>query len=208
MHTAHEWQKSNTEVFWGEIAATEHVLQIYENDAVFLQSLTEFVIDGINTEDCVITIATQEHLDGLQHSLEACHIQIDNLIAQHRYIPLNAEEVLSSFMVNDWPNEDLFKKVIYSRVKEANNANRKIRAFGEMVWLLWNKGFQSATIQLEYLWDQVCRIEGFSVYCAYPKSIFTEDAFSSIDKICRTHSMVIDGSQKDNNEVVYQSLRD
>lgn len=32
------WQIAETSVFWGEIAPTEHVVQIYENDESFLIS--------------------------------------------------------------------------------------------------------------------------------------------------------------------------
>lgn len=30
-----DWEKTNMQVFWGEIAPCDHVVQIYENDEVF-----------------------------------------------------------------------------------------------------------------------------------------------------------------------------
>ena len=37
------WKKIDADVFWGEIAASDHVLQIYENDDSFLNALAGFV---------------------------------------------------------------------------------------------------------------------------------------------------------------------
>ncbi len=51
------WQKSNTDAFWSEIASCDHVVQIYENDGVFVDALAGFVGGGINTGECVIVIA-------------------------------------------------------------------------------------------------------------------------------------------------------
>jgi hypothetical protein len=36
--TAQQWSKAKAEVFWGEIAPCEHVVQIYENDLQAIRS--------------------------------------------------------------------------------------------------------------------------------------------------------------------------
>jgi len=40
---SNEWQQSTSHVFWGEIAPSDHLVQIYENDDVILDSLQGFV---------------------------------------------------------------------------------------------------------------------------------------------------------------------
>jgi NAD(P)H-hydrate repair Nnr-like enzyme with NAD(P)H-hydrate epimerase domain len=55
---------AKSEIFWGEIAPCDHVLQIYEDDDIFLDALTGFVGGGINAGDAVIVIATATHLRG------------------------------------------------------------------------------------------------------------------------------------------------
>jgi hypothetical protein len=69
-----------------------------------------------------------------------------------------------------------------------------VRAFGEMVALLWAQGHCGATVRLEYLWSRFCDQQGFSLLCAYPKSGFTSDAADSIRQICDAHSHVVDRS--------------
>jgi hypothetical protein len=66
-----------------------------------------------------------------------------------------------------------------------------VRAFGEMVALQWARGNSGATHRLEELWHHLCQKDGLSLFCAYPKSGFTQDADVSIKQICETHSKVI-----------------
>ena len=53
------------------------------------------------------------------------------------------------------------------------------------------RGDQAATVRLEHLWNQLCQARGFSLFCAYPKVGFTQDANASISELCAAHSRVI-----------------
>ena len=72
-----------------------------------------------------------------------------------------------------------------------------MRAFGEMVAVMWGQGLSGATVRLEHLWHQFCAKEAFSLFCAYPRSGFTEDAEVSMKEICATHSQVVAGEALD-----------
>ena len=113
------WLEASTQVFWGEIAPCEHVIQIYENDDVFLDLLSGFVSGGVNSGDSVVVIATSSHLKELHARLTLAGCNIPDLISSHLYIPLDAEKTLSRFMVNDWPDETLFNKVVSEVIVKA-----------------------------------------------------------------------------------------
>lgn len=49
---------NEAEVFWGEISPCEHLVQIYQNEGVFLDSLEGYVAGGILADDGVVVIAT------------------------------------------------------------------------------------------------------------------------------------------------------
>src|SRR5688572_10468013 len=127
-----QWHKSRADIFWGEIAPCDHVVQIYEKDGIFLDALAGFVGGGINAGDCCIVIATDAHLKALDNRLLNYGVHTNVLIADNSYIPINAEEMLSKFMVNDWPDETLFIKEITQLMEKAGSGKRRIRAFGEM----------------------------------------------------------------------------
>lgn len=199
------WKKSNIQVFWGEIAPCDHVVQIYENDKVFINSLEGYVGSGFLAGDSVIVIATTEHLKLLEDRLKKQGFDISSLTTIDRYIPIEAHEALSTFLINNWPDENLFIEFIVGLINRAQKNNRKVRAFGEMVAILWEKGFNGATVQLENLWNQLHKKDGFSLFCAYPRIGFTQDANDSMETICSSHTKVMDGGSKPSTEVYYRT---
>ncbi len=200
-----EWEQSKTSVFWGEIAPTDHLVQIYDNDEIILDALEGFVSSGFQAQDSVIIIATEEHLTELNKRLSDHGFDLSGLQVSRQYIPLNAHETLAKFMVTGWPDEKLFMSTVEELIEFARGKmNRPIRAYGEMVAILWGQGYSGATVQLEHLWNKFCEKETFCLFCAYPKSGFTDDAKTSMQHICSTHTKVIDGAKKSKSEVFYK----
>ncbi|MDZ4685882.1 MAG: MEDS domain-containing protein [Planctomycetaceae bacterium] len=193
MNRLNDGRSDNVEVFWGEIAPCEHLVQIYADDAAFLDALEGFVGGGIRAGDAVIVIATASHHNALEDRLGAAGVDLDAAIEQLAYIPLDAEVALSRFMVNDWPDEALFNRMVTELIAAASQGGRRVRAFGEMVAILWAQGHSGATVRLEHLWNKYCRDENLSLFCAYPKSGFTKDAAVSLREICAAHTKVLQG---------------
>jgi hypothetical protein len=198
------WQQQKAEIFWGEIAPQDHVIQFYEDETFLLQALSGYVGSGINAGDCCIVIATNQHLEALERTLETHGLVVAALKRDQRYIPLNAEEVLNRFMVNGLPDESLFMEYSRELLRKLRPANGGIRAFGEMVALLWEKGEKQATIELEKLWNKLRDTESFCLFCAYPESSFKYQD-ESIHTICELHSKVITGSRNQLKDVYYKN---
>ena len=181
-------------VFWGEIAPAEHYVQIYRDDAVFLDTLEDFVAGGLRSGDAVVLIATPEHLKALEQRLLVQDIDVAAARETDQYIALLAVETLHRFMVGAWPDDEKFKAVVSGILERARGKKgRRVRAFGEMVAILWACANVGATVRLEQLWHGLCRSESFSLFCAYPRMGFTKDAASAISEICAAHSRVVDG---------------
>jgi hypothetical protein len=204
--TKPSWTQVSNQDFWGEIAPCEHILQIYENDEVFLDLLFGFVSGGLNAGDSIIVIASETHLKGLNHRLNQHGYHVPSLISKRLYICLDANETLSKFMVGDWPDERLFNQVVSKVISKAKQNGQQVRAFGEMVAILWAMGNVDATIRLEHLWNKFCESEFFSLFCAYPKSGFTQDATQSVMHICQAHSRLITGTGKGKTDLFYKNI--
>ncbi len=180
------------DIFWGEISPCEHLVQIYYDNSVFLDSLEGFVAGGISAGDGVVVIATPAHLLALGDRLMKRGINVRAALQAEQYFALDAEETLSKFMINGWPDPVLFRDLVASILQRAKGgSNRHVRAFGEMVAVLWSQGNNNATVRLEHLWHRLCQEQSFSLFCAYPRSGFTVDAHESIREICATHSRVV-----------------
>ena len=173
------------------ISPSEHIVQIYEDSSAFLDFLEGFVAGGLVAGDAVIIMGTPVHLVSLEARLAKRGINLFEALAADQYIALEAEKTLAKFMRNGWPDEDLFRKLVTTLLGRAKTGGRSVRAFGEMVAILWAQGNNGATIQLEHMWHRLCHEEMFSLFCAYPKSGFTQDASISIKEICDTHSRVV-----------------
>jgi len=74
-----------------------------------------------------------------------------------------------------------------------------------MVAILWDQGLNGATVQLENLWNDYKKKESLTLYCAYPKSGFTQDAVESLSTICCTHAKIINGEMNPSTEVHYKA---
>lgn len=180
------------DIFWGEISPCEHLVQIYHDNSAFLDSLEGFVAGGISAGDGVVVIATPAHLLALGDRLMKRGINVRAALQAEQYFALDAEETLSKFMINGWPDPVLFRDLVASILQRAKGGgSRHVRAFGEMVAVLWSQGNNNATVRLEHLWHRLCQEQSFSLFCAYPRSGFTVDAHESIQEICATHSRVV-----------------
>ncbi len=179
------------DIFWAEIAPPEHIVQIYENDTVFLDALEGFVEGGLRGNERVILIATPTHYNGLHKRLLAKGIDPEGKQYQLHCKEFNAEETVSKFIVDGWPDEKLFEETISSILEEERKSHTgHIRAFGEMVALLWAQGHCGATVHLEHLWHKFCEDKKLSLFCAYPRVGFTQDSGVSLQAICEAHSKI------------------
>jgi hypothetical protein len=182
---------ADPQVFWAEMSPCEHMVQIYGDDRVFLDGLEGFVGAGLRAGESAIVIATATHLHGLEERLRANGIDIERARAEDRYVARLAEDVLARFMEKDWPHETRFLQAMTETIDRARGGTgRKVRAFGEMVAILWSRGNHAATIHLELLWTKLLARERFPLFCAYPRDTFSRNATESIVEICRIHSRI------------------
>jgi PAS domain S-box-containing protein len=167
----------------------EHRVQFYEKDAFLIDELIGFIGAGLEAGQAGIVIATQPHLEDLERRFR------EGAAPSDRYIALDAAETLAKFMVDGWPDERLFGEVIGDVIRRAaqdgDTRVRHVRAFGEMVSLLWAEGKHEAAIRLEELWNDLAATLPLSLLCAYPMRGFHDEGHGgSFTRICAAHSHV------------------
>lgn len=166
-----------------------HALHVYDNESVFLDTLEGFVAGGLRRGEVVIVVATSAHLYALEYRLGPSPIDTQTLRADGSFICIEADTMLASLMVDGRPDEASFNRNIGQLVEGAHAGGRRVRVFGEMVALLWQRGEHEATIELERLWNNLCARIEFSLLCAYPRSAESAHAFGSV---CRQHDAATD----------------
>jgi PAS domain S-box-containing protein len=172
--------------------AFDHLVQFYESDAFLADRVGEFIGAGFQAGEGGIIIGTPEHNSAIANRLAQNGLDLTALAKAGQYVALDAKDTLSQFMVKGLPDKKRFDQLIGGVLTNARNGQRRrVRAFGEMVALLWKDGNGQAAIQLEELWNELSRNHSFSLFCAYPMNDFggerNREAFSHI---CHAHSRV------------------
>jgi len=178
--------------FLAEPPEHSHTVQFYDDDQFLFDAVGRFLVAGLRAGDRLVVIATEAHLAGFASQLEPHGGRA--AIDRGQLLLLDARQTLAKFMVGDMPDPDLFRGVfsrILTQLGQAGGDGR-VRAFGEMVDLLWRDGNSRAAIRLEELWNDAGKEHAFSLLCAYVMNHFYKqgDAEEFL-AVCRNHSHVI-----------------
>jgi excisionase family DNA binding protein len=184
--------KRQSRIDWTQMGEREHFVQFYEDDAFLEESVAGYIGTGLESNEGAIVIATREHRVAIAKKLKARGINLAEARAKGQFVALDAAETLARFMVNGMPDGQLFMHVVGRVVKQALNGRKGLRAFGEMVAILWQEGKRSAAIRLEELWNDLSKVHAFALFCAYPMSAFAGDNQGDpLKDVCTCHTRVI-----------------
>jgi signal transduction histidine kinase len=169
-----------------------HAVQFYEDDEFLFDTVGRFLAAGLDAGDRLLVIATPEHRRGFKRRLPAQ--RVDQAIESGQLMMLDARQTLEKFMVRGMPDADLFRDVLARLVaqSEQHRPEARLRAYGEMVDLLWRDGNSCAAIRLEELWNDAGQAREFSLLCAYVMGNFYKEGDQArFMEVCRNHSHVI-----------------
>jgi hypothetical protein len=148
-----------TQIRLRRIAPNDHAAQLYEDPKQFIYNMACFVRDGIKGGETTIVIASSAHLLAIQNQLRAEGFDLFFMTLREQFIPLDVETVLDKFMVNDWPDEVLFKHLVINMASRALKNEKNIRVFTEMAVILYMKGYRAASVQLEHMWIKLLKTD-------------------------------------------------
>lgn len=178
-----------------------HAVRFYDSEVSLCRLVAGFLKEGLVLGHPAVIIATPEHSQGIVADLRARDVSVKALQASGDLIVLDAAETMALFVVGGVPNREKFLATITPVLDRARRGakNRVVRAYGEIVDLLWKNGRDIAAIQLEVLWNQLGRTAGFALLCGYARGNFYQDA--SILDVCRqhTHLVAADGTPRVSN---------
>jgi len=167
-----------------------HIVNFYDDEADLVRDVGGFLTDELDDDEVLVVLATQAHRDAIDAVL--ARRLTDGACGPARYVCLDAGEVLSSFMIDGAPDRGRFMAVVGGLIAEAVDRCRPVRAFGEMVALLWQQGNVTGAIELEALWNELARDYRFALYCAYPMSaVAGNDDLTAARRVCDEHSGVV-----------------
>jgi anti-sigma regulatory factor (Ser/Thr protein kinase) len=175
------------------VDAGEHVVQFYEDDAQLARAVGGYLTAAIEEGAVAIVIATEAHRDAFEKMLEAAGHDPTTCQLDDQWIVLDAAETMAQFVHHGQVDADGFREIIGPVVARAAGSGRPVRAYGEMVALLWEAGDVLAAIRLEEAWNALAREIPFGLVCGYPsESVRGEEKANALSQVCHLHSSVLD----------------
>ncbi len=172
-----------------------HEVEFFTEDAGFVHRfalLTKAVLDVGNA---VILLATEPHRTAIVQQLRRNSVDVDAVLKQGRYIPLDAGEILTQIMVADFPDPErcatLADDVITKAAKSTKGKHSRVAICGECAPTLLAEGNTEAAIRLEHLWHEITRRYNADTLCGYLWSaVPPQQSSSAFERICAEHSAV------------------
>jgi signal transduction histidine kinase len=132
-------------------------LRYCQDDTALTISAAGFLADGIASGEPAVVFATPARREATCECLRERGLDVDYLERESRLTLLDARATLATFMVGDLPDAHKFSHSVGAAVERlcAANHGSPVRAFGEMVSLLWQDGNTRAAVRLEELWGEL-----------------------------------------------------
>jgi hypothetical protein len=168
-----------------------HAVKFYKDAASLTEIVCGFVGEGLKRSDPAVLIASAAHMSQFRDTLTERGIDCDVAVGRGRLVLLDADEILGTFMQGGIPVADAFRSTLGSILSTLaqQHPGRIIRAYGEMVDLLWQRGETAAALRLESLWNDLARSQPFQLLCGYAMGHFYKG--SAAEDICAAHTHVL-----------------
>lgn len=171
----------DTTLDWTELLkhpGRDHLVQVYQDPAFLAEAVTHYLAAGLHLGEGALVIARPENRRLFSRALEDVHM-------------LDADETLASFMVDGVPEWTAFHRVCGGAIARLRLRYPAVRAYGEMVDILWQRGARNAALRLEQFWNELGRQQAFSLLCAYQMDPLAPDSYAGLESVCRCHSHLI-----------------
>jgi hypothetical protein len=167
-----------------------HVVQFYGRDEDLAERVTGYLLGALDSGGVAIVIATPEHRREFETGLGQAGVDLAAARDDGSYLALDAGQTLSELMAADKLDGAAFDRVIGTVIAAAGAAGRPVRAFGEMVALLWDDGLVNDAVQLETMWEELGGRHPFSLFCGYRADPVTCD-MDAFAEVCRLHEEIV-----------------
>ena len=178
-----------------DVGPRDHVVQFYNDDGELTERVGGYLREAVLDAGVAIVIATPAHRAAFEARLADAGVDVAAAVGRGAYLAFDAEETLGRFMVGGRPDRAGFEEAVGSLIAATARSGAPVRAYGEMVALLWDDGLVGAAIELEALWNELGGRYPFSLFCAYPaQSVAGNGHFDAFNEVCLLHAGIVDAS--------------
>jgi MEDS: MEthanogen/methylotroph, DcmR Sensory domain len=171
-----------------------HVVRFYAHEEELADQVAGYLLGALQGDGVAVVIATAAHRRAFEGRLTQAGVDLAAAARDGRYRTLDASDTVRALMTGGQPDPAAFDLVIGELIRRAGQHGRPVRAYGEMVAVLWDAGLVNAAVELEEMWDSLGARYSFSLFCGYPASSVTGDGhLEAFTEVCRLHRSVVGG---------------
>lgn len=171
--------------------ATDHIAQVYRDQSFFMEAVVRFVSAGLRQGEGIVLVMRNANWDELAGRLSSQGFDVGRAVERGQISMHDADATLASLMKSGMPDAATFNEKIGGVIRGLRSRYRVVRAFGEMVDILWSGDCRDAATALEGLWNDLARTDPFALLCAYHIDPLDVAAGGHVEGICNTHTHLI-----------------
>lgn len=177
-----------------DAAPRDHIVQLYQDQQFLNRAVCRFAAAALANGEGVILVPTIAHWDAFRPRLEAEGVDVKAAQSRGQLTIVDADDLLPSFMRDAMPDSPLFLGLAEDVVARARSGGKypKVRWWGEMVNLLWERGEIAASMNLEDLFDQLADKQEIAIFCSFLMDNFNGDVHARmLPRLGENHSHLI-----------------
>ena len=183
---------------WGGLLASagprDHIVQLYQDQQFLNRAVCRFAASAIANGEGVILVPTAAHWDAFRPRLEAEGVDTTAAQASGQLTIVDADELLPQFMRDAMPDSPVFLGLAADVIAKARDGGRyqKVRWWGEMVNVLWERGDVAASMDLEDQFDRLAHEHEIAIFCSFVMDNFNGEVHSRmLPRLGQNHSHLI-----------------
>jgi len=172
--------------------ASVHPCHFYSDDASLTANVSRFLAPAFHEGQAMVAFGTPAHLRAIEKRLVAEGHDVEKARARGQYLPFDARVAMNALIEGELPAQHRFEEIIGAEVSRAVNEFGAVRAFGEIVSLMWRDGKRQAALRLEQMWNEAIGLYPLALLCGYNVRAFTSahDA-AGVTGIIAAHTSVL-----------------
>jgi PAS domain S-box-containing protein len=173
--------------------AARHTVRFYERDDALVDAVSDYVAAGVAAGHPALLLATAPHRTAIAPALAARAVDVEGLRARGDLVLLDARQTLDAIMVGALPDEARFRETIGAQLRALHERRPgvAVRAYGEMVDVLWEEGNVEGALRVEALWNELAASYDFTLLCSYALARFADAAqVDAFTRVCDAHDRV------------------
>jgi len=173
---------------------SDHVVQLYQDQDFLNRAVCRFAGAALANGEGLILVPTVRHWNAFRPRLIAEGIDVEAAQKRGQLTIVDADETLPRFMRGAMPDSPVFLGLAADVIARARGGNRyeKVRWWGEMVNILWERGDVAASMNLEDLFDQLAHKHDIAIFCSFLMDNFDGEIHTRmLPRLGENHSHLI-----------------